>query len=494
MSEEQAIASASGLSRVFIEAGPGSGKTVVAVQLFGVQRLADPTDSRSVVALSFTRSATSELRSRITRAWGPRASRSPHRVCTIDAFLNEIVCVLLASGEIGWPKGRIELDVIDDWKTVADMQYGLSGARLTMQDGVIGIERSWSSERKNRIQLTQFREKIESGICSHDDVRRVLSLYLQEAEGRRKLGVWLRNNFRCVVVDEVFDANQLDIDLLRIAVEANIEVSVIGDPWQALYGFRGARPDLIGDLVKGEKFERIVLTRSYRFETDTQLALANELRAGNPVELVSGTPMQCDVVLAHKWETLWSSSSAILPMAIKSGSSPQWAIASIILHAVVQAHFGIPGHHYKEAFRLVGIEGIVQINAATARLEPAVGHLTLFDEATALRESWDHAVGIIRELSGVVVLGQRAPSRLKPLRARLLEPGQLVIGMTVHQSKGREWDNVGVVFTESELQHVSKGLSVNSEPDRVCYVALTRARESTFLLNEVQPLTGSIVS
>lgn len=48
-----------------------------------------------------------------------------------------------------------------------------------------------------------------------------------------------------VVVDEVFDANPLDLALVILACDAGIAVTLIGDPSQALYGFRGARPDLV---------------------------------------------------------------------------------------------------------------------------------------------------------------------------------------------------------------------------------------------------------
>ncbi len=49
-----------------------------------------------------------------------------------------------------------------------------------------------------------------------------------------------------VVVDEVFDANNLDLALVDLACQMNIAVTLVGDPWQALYGFRGARPEASG--------------------------------------------------------------------------------------------------------------------------------------------------------------------------------------------------------------------------------------------------------
>jgi DNA helicase-2/ATP-dependent DNA helicase PcrA len=71
----------------YIEAAPGSGKTTVAAERFGILRFSPNRDDRAVVAVSFTRSATAELGQRIRRRWGPSALAWPHRVVTLDTVL-----------------------------------------------------------------------------------------------------------------------------------------------------------------------------------------------------------------------------------------------------------------------------------------------------------------------------------------------------------------------------------------------------------------------
>ncbi|MBK7164263.1 MAG: UvrD-helicase domain-containing protein [Candidatus Microthrix sp.] len=69
---------ASPLERIFIEAEPGSGKTTVAALRFGALRfgtaaaIRQSQDPRAVIGLSFTRSATAELRGRVPEEWGGR--------------------------------------------------------------------------------------------------------------------------------------------------------------------------------------------------------------------------------------------------------------------------------------------------------------------------------------------------------------------------------------------------------------------------------------
>ena len=58
---------------------------------------------------------------------------------------------------------------------------------------------------------------------------------------RERLGATMR----ALIVDEVFDANDLDISVIEMAVDAGVAVTLVGDPWQALYVFRGARPEVV---------------------------------------------------------------------------------------------------------------------------------------------------------------------------------------------------------------------------------------------------------
>src|SRR4051794_23935784 len=104
LTNEQRTAVTVGTPRVFIEANPGSGKTTVAAERFGVIRFEQRVvGSTATTAVSFTRSATSELHSRIQGRWGSSAVSWPHGVTTIDTLVSSIVQHLLRTGGIRWP-------------------------------------------------------------------------------------------------------------------------------------------------------------------------------------------------------------------------------------------------------------------------------------------------------------------------------------------------------------------------------------------------------
>jgi DNA helicase II / ATP-dependent DNA helicase PcrA len=48
--------------------------------------------------------------------------------------------------------------------------------------------------------------------------------------------------------------------------------------------------------------------------------------------------------------------------------------------------------------------------------------------------------------------------------------------MTIHQAKGREWNRVGVILNDVEIERLNSGLQRSNEDDRQLYVAITRAR------------------
>ena len=76
---------------------------------------------------------------------------------------------------------------------------------------------------------------------------------------------------------------------------------------------------------------------------------------------------------------------------------------------------------------------------------------------------------------------QRCAERLNLLATRLSTHGT-VLGLTVHQAKGREWECVGLMLSFEQLARLEGGLGREQSSDRVLYVASTRAKDETVLL------------
>lgn len=347
LTREQIVASASRERAVFIEAAPGSGKTTVAAQRFGAQRFTPPSlnDHRAVVAVSFTRAATWELRQRVLRSWGPQAIGWPHRIVTLDTVMYDLLIDLLAAGLIEWPGGHCELRVEDSWKVVSSTGWSRDRYRIDLIDFKVTVAVEWLAERGPRIPPAVVKEHVEEGMCTHEDVRTVLELALERENVRDRVKARIAQSIRALIVDEVFDANDLDLAIIELALETDAEVSIIGDPWQALYVFRGAKPDAVPELVERTGMTALPLTESFRWRDPAQRALAADLRSGIGVRLErvgdGGAGAGVDVVLALTWKQLWDAGAHVLPLAFSSpkGGNEE-AAATLLLNHVSQLNLG----------------------------------------------------------------------------------------------------------------------------------------------------------
>lgn len=488
LTQEQLLAATADEPCVFIEAAPGSGKTTVAAQRFGLLRFTNLGDERAVVALSFTRAATRELRQRIIRAWGRSALTSPHRVITIDTMLWELLTFLLRAGHITWPGGRVDLEVMDTWKLHADHHWTTYEPYLKLDGRTVTPTVRFASQRKSRVDRAQFDAAIRAGTCTHDDVRSVLDAAIRDPQLRELLADRTAESVRALIVDEVFDANPLDLNLVNSAAQRGVAVTIIGDPWQALYRFRGAGPHLVPQLASERGFVTYPLTQSFRFISEQSQTLARNLRAKTPVVLPRRDGRPVDVVLARTWKELWEIGGDVLPLSFGSPDSVPAAAALLLLNHVTVITLDTAAVFRDEALTQLGIVDV----DALIRLDPLLAEIirslrkpagTNVAAKRIVDQCWDDLVTAIGTESP-----RRFPrrhgthtARLAAIRAHLLDNTnrRFVPGLTVHQAKGREWPQVGMRITRADSIRLRNGLDETAEADRTLYVALTRGERLT---------------
>ncbi|MFJ3799896.1 UvrD-helicase domain-containing protein [Streptomyces sp. NPDC090088] len=482
LTREQIIAAGTPLRRLYIEAAPGSGKTTVAAQRFGIQRFRSADDQRAVIAVSFTRSATAELRDRVLSQWGPVALAWPHRIVTLDTLVCELLTHLLHTGHVQWPGGRRELTVIDHWRVCLDTSWTRREPVVTLDGHQVVTRTTTRPRHEGRPTTAAVNQALAEGLCTHQDARHLLGTALTDPNIHDVLRSYLTSTARALIVDEIFDANALDLTLVRLAASAKLDVTVVGDPWQALYGFRGAQPDQVPALITQAGFIQRDLRTSFRWKSTGQQLLADQLRQGNGVALSQGHAADTDVLLALQWSHLWDAGPQILPLAYNSSTGqPQEAACTLLLSELTQRTFGDHATFHNDALTTLGID-----HQTLQRLQPRLS--ALLDDLSGTKELDAILTGLtatIKEETGRQLPRRHAThiTRLKLLRARLQAPGRrLVPGLTAHQAKGREWDHVGVRLTSAERGSLRQGLNPNNEDHRKLYVALTRARYMTTAL------------
>lgn len=487
LTDEQRLAAATASKNIFINAGPGTGKTTVAAHRLAVQRFGRQSrdDRRAVVAVSFTRAATKNLIRRVQRLWGPMAILWPHRVVTLDTIMCDLLHDLLRVGHLHWPNGHQTLDVHDSWAAFSGSTWNRTAYTVKVVGDRIDMKPGFVEKSRSSVPATEIVPRLQQGICTHKEVRNVLEQALGDPTRAGYVRSRLAESMRALIVDEVFDANDLDIAIIEAAIEASVAVTLVGDPWQALYVFRGARPEVVPLLVERTKIRTLLLTQSFRWRDPGQQELARRLRASEPVNLPTQDRSQglghVDVVLALMWKQLWELGGGVLPLAFQSfkGTNEE-AAATLLLNHVTRSIFNLDATYLNDALTALAI----QDRDVPRQLEPALQEITemlRMPGKLGLNTAYKRLVDTVKTVS---------PRELKPahhsytgrlalIQERLAQEGRPVPGLTVHQAKGGEWDTVGVRLTASERENLAAGLSVNDDTHRKLYVACTRARRRT---------------
>jgi len=401
-------------------------------------------------------------------------------VVTLDTLIYSLLEYLLETGQVRWPGGHRRLEVRDSWKAIADHDWIRGTAGLNFDGTNVTVWTGYDRRSAQRANPQQYSAAIRAGICTHEEVRTVLGLALGRPNIAESLTWRLATTVCALIVDEIFDANRLDIAVIERAAGV-CPVTVVGDPWQALYSFRGARPDAIPGMLQRTRMVRLPLEASFRWRSEEQRQLADSLRRGEGVTPLGGSEDDVNVVLACQWRQLWDVGAHILPLAYGSarGNTPE-AAATLLLNQLTRTVLGESATYLSDALARLGISDL----DAPRRLEPALQQVleTLTSGGrAALNTAYQSLVRAVRSESRREFPAPhwRYTERLDVLRSRLAYSGQLVAGMTVHQAKGREWDHVGVRLSEEERATLAAGLRVDNERHRQLYVACTRAQFST---------------
>lgn len=486
LTAEQRHAAATALRHVFIEAGPGTGKTTVSAHRFGVHRFAvdQRHDPRAVVAVSFTRAATYNLRRRVQRLWGLGALAWPHRIVTLDTIMSDLLHDLLRHGLVEWPNaeslwpdGDIRLEVRDSWAACGGTTSTRSIYTLELHGRQLQLRQGFAPTWANRVPAVEIVPLMRQGICTHQDVRDILAMALTEATCAERVRQRLADSMRALVVDEIFDANDLDITIIEAAVESGVAVTLVGDPWQALYLFRGAKPHVVRDLLTRTGIPTLPLTKSFRWQTEEQRDLATNLRASRGIILPTD-PDELDVVLALWWKELWEVGGGVLPLAFHAFKGGyEEAAATLLLNQITRNIFDMDATYLNDALTALNIQDRDIPRQLEPKLQEVVDTLRP-GGVQAIENAYLQLVDVVGTVSARYL---RPPHhahtrRLALLQERMLFAGRPLPGLTTHQAKGGEWEVVGVRLRDAERAALAGGLSSTEDMHRKIYVACTRAR------------------
>ena len=480
----------------YIEAVPGSGKTTIASERFGYLRYS-LRDSRGVIALAYNRAACAELVHRIDARWGSRCVSDLHCVMTFDELYRDILHFLLRRSLISWIGSPI-IDVRENYRGLKGFRTVRKKEKAFLCFAIIDENRQIKSvSRRVDGPATGISKKkdhadaLAEGIVSHDDVRSIIGSALSDQALVDEVQRWLCCRYRAFIVDEVFDLNSLDVGIVKLAVALDLVVSLIGDPWQTLYGWRGAKPKLVNEMVTKvsasssgmQSFVAFEQSVSFRFSGDQQVCLVRDLRRGLGVDLPLVTSSEVDVVLSRRWRELLNCGDNVLPLALGDVRNQVQASLNLFLNSLTRRHFNCNSIKRDEALAVLGISVANFESLQDTAFCELVDRLYRGDSPDSV---FDDLLLLVKKLKG----GSKPPVKnnsrseyvkcLEELGKRL-RFDSVVPGLTVFQAKGREWDRVGVAVYQDDLKRLAGGISpfAREEFDAeacILYVAITRGR------------------
>ena len=297
---------------LLITAGPGTGKTLTLTHRIAYMVREGETRAGDVLALTFTNKAAGEMRSRIERLCAAPSGTPGVRVATFHRFCME---TLRQEGKpIGIPPDFTicsEIDAVAIAMEAASKagaspraSAGLTARMRTLKQRTI-LEGPLPPEDPDLAAFVRvYQERLQSlGMLDLDDLEvETLRLFQERPETCRAAG----ERHPRVFVDEYQDTSPVQAALLRsLAREGGCAVTAIGDPDQAIYGFRGAD---VGPFLRfTEDFPgavNVALDRSYRSTRTILQGAAALLGKPRPLEGVAadGSPICKAPCATHREE------------------------------------------------------------------------------------------------------------------------------------------------------------------------------------------------
>ncbi|MCB2193369.1 MAG: UvrD-helicase domain-containing protein [Deltaproteobacteria bacterium] len=420
---------------LIVRAGPGAGKTRVLVRR-AVGLVEEGAAPGRVLMITFTRKAAGEMAARLAQE-NPAAALV--KVSTFHALGREILSQSLGS----------ELLVLSEDERTAIIKELAAELELPPAKAEMALTRLKQQVRPQPgPELEPLWRAYESalalrGALDLDDlVRRAVLALEDDPDLARAWG----GRFDHVLVDEYQDSNPAQVALLKHLLADGATVTAIGDPDQAIYGFRGASRE--GFLRFAQDFpgvREMGLTRNYR-NGGAILQAAQGLLSADPDPGRLSLSAQDGPGVKPVWAELAS------PKA-----EAAWVAAKIIeLTGGLDSRQVERGEAGELAPREIAV--LYRLHAQAAPLAQALAQ-----------------AGVPFQVAGQEPLGETDPLDFKAQRVSLL---------TMHAAKGLEFAAVFVVGVEEGLlpyQPPNGEPSEMSEERRLLYVAMTRARQSLFL-------------
>jgi superfamily I DNA/RNA helicase len=455
LTPEQREAVMSPARRLLIRATAGSGKTHVLTLRIQRRVTDEEIAPDQVLAMTFTRKAGDELRRRLAKA-GIRDIRAGtfHRAAltlvnqyrddhhlkplVLEANRRRLVNALAVQLREG---GDFKLE---DWQ-LPRLEQEISWALSQGFNGALYVKGVRKHRRDAPLPPSQFADVLDRyvGLCHSRgvlDFDLLLSEAISLLRDEPNVLAAFRHRNRSLYVDEAQDMNPLQFMMLRQMAGDDPDLFCVGDPNQSIYGFNGANPKFLNDIVRTWPDTVVLdLTRNHR-STANIIAVANTLLEAGAAGIVPAKD-DGEVPLIRRYN---SDEEEAARVATWLGAKHQ------------------PGSPWRS---------MAVLARTNAQLELVAGYLEAADIPYE-RRGPEHSPA-----SDLLMTPDAWSRRLDE------EQYDAVALSTIHRSKGLEFQHVAAIgWAEGQLPNYNATTAAElAEEQRLAYVALSRAEDSLLI-------------
>lgn len=281
---------------VLILAGAGSGKTKTLTHRIAYLIAREAIYPNEILAVTFTNKAAREMRERLGALLG-QDSTNRSFMPWMGTFHGICVRMLRIEGEsIGIPKNFVIYDEDDRQGLIKQAMKQLSISETEIKaKAVSGIISSSKNEmvgpddyeslaqlpyQKNIAKIYKKYEKLRKvakALDFDDLLLETVRLFREKSEIRTK---W-QKNFKHILIDEYQDTNAAQYHIIKLLVNDQHNICVVGDDWQSIYSWRGADFTNILNFERDFKGTKVIkLEQNYR-STGNILDAANNVITKN---------------------------------------------------------------------------------------------------------------------------------------------------------------------------------------------------------------------
>lgn len=261
LNREQQEAAGADARAVAVIAGPGTGKTKTLVsRIVRLVRQAGVPPAQ-ITAVTFTNRAAEEMRVRLAAYLGDKRAVNALQIGTFHA-----ICLRILSENGESPTVIDEQDALSILAEIAGKLPGKVSARDALRK--ISLLKSGVAPDSDPLPAGLYdrycRQLTAYGVMDYDDILlNTLALFERGGLGSREEEV--RNSFTHLLVDEFQDVNPVQYRLIRAWSKTGGGIFVIGDPDQAIYGFRGSDSRCFARFFEDfPEAKRVRLVQNYR--------------------------------------------------------------------------------------------------------------------------------------------------------------------------------------------------------------------------------------